>query len=87
MAFWAKPKTAEGLTERLERKAPDKNRRKTLACRDTAKKQKGDQSVKKYDITQPIVLKKGVYNQKVIICRPNVVLVGEYRESTIITLA
>ena len=34
-----------------------------------------------------ILLKKGVYNQKVIICRPNIVLVGEDRDSTMITLA
>ncbi len=34
-----------------------------------------------------ILLRKGNYNQKVIICRPNIVLVGEDRESTVLTLA
>lgn len=39
--------------------------------------------------TQPfnILLLKGTYNQKVIIDRPNIVLVGEDRDSTIIVLA
>ncbi len=34
-----------------------------------------------------ILIKKGTYNQKVIIDRPNIVLVGEQRDSTIIILA
>lgn len=34
-----------------------------------------------------IYIKKGTYNQKVIIDRPNIVLVGEQRDSTIIVLA
>lgn len=34
-----------------------------------------------------ILIKKGTYNQKVIIDRPNIVLVGEQRDSTIIVLA
>ena len=39
--------------------------------------------------TQPykILIKKGTYNQKVIIDRPNIVLVGEQRDSTILQLA
>lgn len=39
--------------------------------------------------TQPykIYIKKGTYNQKVIIDRPNIVLVGEQRDSTILVLA
>ena len=34
-----------------------------------------------------ILIKKGTYNEKVIIDRPNIVLVGEQRDSTIIVLA
>lgn len=34
-----------------------------------------------------IFIKKGTYNQKVIIDRPNIVLVGEQRDSTILVLA
>lgn len=34
-----------------------------------------------------ILIRKGAYNQKVIIDRPNIVLVGEHRDSTIIVLA
>ena len=34
-----------------------------------------------------ILIRKGLYNQKVIIDRPNIVLVGEDRDSTIIVLA
>ena len=34
-----------------------------------------------------IYIKKGTYNQKVIIDRPNIVLVGEQRDSTILVLA
>jgi len=34
-----------------------------------------------------IFLRKGTYEQKVIVCRPNIVLVGEDRDSTIIVLA
>lgn len=34
-----------------------------------------------------IFLSKGTYNQKVIICRPHIVLVGEDRDSTILVLA
>ena len=39
--------------------------------------------------TEPykIFIRKGTYNQKVIIDRPNIVLVGEQRDSTIIVLA
>ena len=34
-----------------------------------------------------IFIKKGIYNQKVVIDRPNIVLVGEQRDSTIIQMA
>ncbi len=34
-----------------------------------------------------IFIKKGIYNQKVIVDRPNIVLVGEQRDSTILVLA
>ena len=34
-----------------------------------------------------IFLRKGTYNQKVIVCRPHIVLVGEHRDSTILVLA
>ena len=34
-----------------------------------------------------ILIRKGIYEQKVIIDRPNIVLVGEHRDSTIIRLA
>lgn len=39
--------------------------------------------------TQPykILIKKGIYHEKVIIDRPNIVLVGEQRDSTILLLA
>lgn len=39
--------------------------------------------------TEPykILVRKGTYNQKVIIDRPNIVLVGEQRDSTVIVLA
>ncbi len=34
-----------------------------------------------------IFLRKGIYEQKVIVCRPNIVLVGEDRDSTVLMLA
>lgn len=34
-----------------------------------------------------ILIRKGTYNQKVIIDRPNIVLVGEHRDSTVLVLA
>ena len=39
------------------------------------------------DAPYKILIKKGTYNQKVIIDRPNIVLVGEDRDSTILVLA
>ena len=41
------------------------------------------------DGTRPytILIRKGTYNQKVIVCRPHIVLVGEDRDSTILVLA
>ena len=46
-----------------------------------------DQAPERPEKPYKILIRKGVYEQKVVIDRPNIVLVGEQRDSTIIRLA
>ena len=76
-----------GLIEMFRQPRPDVNDFDAIVNNGESIQAAIEQAPQKPATPYKILIKKGTYNQKVIIDRPNIVLVGEQRDSTTIVLA
>ena len=76
-----------GLIEMFRQPRPDVNDFDAVVNNGESIQAAIEQAPQKPATPYKILIKKGTYNQKVIIDRPNIVLVGEQRDSTTIVLA